>query len=212
MVIEEKVNEVFHDFLKGWNKNPEDYALVRIEIYDDPMNEANRSGYYQYSGEGFFLVPKEHAQDVATVAFDFTHTNIRFFKDDDETVLFSTIGEGYADIDGAIEDITAFHVGDYDGADIVKVLIGTSLKDESFSLFHPVEVKEDYYDDEIGTRIVRYDDTAESWMARTDIETSFYKFRKDELEKAEALLNDIVSAKTKEESKQAVESFKALAK
>lgn len=212
MLITEQLTVEQQTFLKGWNKNPEDYALVRIEIYDDPMNNVHRMGQYEYAGEGFFLVPKEHAQDVATVAFDFTHTNIRFFKDDDETVLFSTLGEGYADIDGGIEGITAFHVGDYDGADIVKVLIGTSLKDESFSLFHPVEVKEDYYDDEIGTRIVLYDDIAESWMARTDIETSFYKFRKDELEKAKSLLNDIVSAETKEESKQAVESLKALAK
>lgn len=212
MLITEQLTVEQQTFLKGWGKNPEDYALVRIEVYDDPMNNVHRMGQYEYAGEGFFLVPKEHAQDVATVAFDFTHTNIRFFKDDDKTVLFSTIGEGYADIDGAIEDITAFHVGNYDGADIVKVLIGTSLKDESFSLFHPIQVKEDYYDDEIGTRIVQYDDTAESWMARTDIETSFYKFRKDELEKAKSLLNDIVSAKTKEEAGLAVEKFKALSK
>lgn len=212
MLISDTLKDFERDFLKERGKNPDEYALVRIEVYSDTMNESHRTGMYDYMGEGFFLIPKQFAHDVTQVAYNFTHTNIRFFKEDNETVVFTSIGEGYDDIEGAMEDITAFHVGDYEGADIVKVLIGTSITDNSFSLFHPVEVKEDYYDENFGQRIVTYDDQTESWMNRTDIECSFYRFRRDELEKAEALLTNVIFAGTEEEMNQSVESLKALAK
>jgi hypothetical protein len=80
------------ELLLKYKYNPDTYSLVSLMSYIDRMND----GQYICEGNWEYLVPDYAADKVKSVYWDFQHTAIEFY-DEDERLVFITFGTGYDD-------------------------------------------------------------------------------------------------------------------
>lgn len=92
------------DYLKKNGQNPEDYRIVEVDEFRDVMNSRD----FEHQGLKKHVVPVAIADQVAVIDYDFTHTGIKLYNEEDEVIGEPTVGLGYDDV----ATPTAFSVED----------------------------------------------------------------------------------------------------